>query len=144
MDGDTDFGGAFAKSAEKRGPMTLKSDPFVYDSLPRYHPPPRFRDMTRQQDPVVNSSFREAIVVVSIWLIAMTWTITVCYRMGYGRPVEEVKKNLVYGFPDWIFWGIVVPWCVCTVVSCFFSALLFRDGHLGEDVENADDLGLGG
>lgn len=97
--------------------------------------------MTRQQDPVVNSSFREAIVVVSIWLIAMTWTITVCYRMGYNRPVEELK--FVYGFPDWIFWGIVAPWCVCTVISCLFSALLFRDGHLGEDVENADDLGLG-
>ena len=98
--------------------------------------------MTRQQDPVVSSSLREAIVVISIWLIAMIWTISVCYSMGYNRPVEDLK--LVYGFPDWIFWGIVVPWCTCTVVSCLFSALLFRDGALGEDVENTDDLGLGG
>ena len=98
--------------------------------------------MTRQQDPVVSSSFREALLVISFWLIAMIWTITVCYRMGYNRPVAELK--FVYGFPDWVFWGIVVPWCSCTLVSCLFSAFLFRDGHLGEDVENADDLGLGG
>ena len=96
--------------------------------------------MSRHQDPVVNSSFREALVVISIWLMAMGWCITVCYRMGYNRPVEDLK--LVYGFPDWVFWGIVVPWCVCTVISCLFSALLFREGHLGEEVENADDLGL--
>lgn len=98
--------------------------------------------MPRQQDPVVSSSFREALLVISIWLIAMAWTITVCYRMGYNRPVAEL--TFVYGFPDWVFWGIVVPWCACTLISCLFSAFLFRDGHLGEDVENADDLGLGG
>lgn len=98
--------------------------------------------MPRQQDPVVSSSFREALLVISIWLTAMAWTITVCYRMGYNRPVAEL--TFVYGFPDWVFWGIVVPWCGCILISCFFSAFLFRDGHLGEDVENADDLGLGG
>ncbi len=98
--------------------------------------------MTRQQDPVVSSSFREAIVVIGIWLTAMTWTISVCYSMGYNRPVKDLK--FVFGFPDWVFWGIVIPWCTCTVVSCLFSALLFRDDALGEDVENTDDLGLGG
>ena len=108
----------------------------------RFVPPVWLQPMIRQQDPVVSSSLREAIVVISIWLIAMIWTISVCYSMGYNRPVEDLK--LVYGFPDWIFWGIVVPWCTCTVVSCLFSALLFRDGALGEDVENTDDLGLGG
>ncbi|HQZ63816.1 MAG TPA: DUF997 family protein [Planctomycetaceae bacterium] len=98
--------------------------------------------MSRDQDPVVNSSLREAFVVIGVWMAAMGWSITVCYRMGYNRPVEDLK--LVYGFPDWFFWGIVVPWCACTVISCLFSALLFRDGPLGEDVEDADDLGLGG
>ena len=99
--------------------------------------------MTRQQDPVVNSSFREAIVVVSVWLIAMTWTITVCYRMGYNRPVEDLK--FVYGFPDWIFWGIVVPWGVCIVISFWFGATFMRDEDLGEELpEQEDELGLGG
>jgi len=117
-----------------------------YDSRPpvsrRFVSPVWLQPMPRQQDPVVSSSLREAIVVISVWLIAMIWTISVCYSMGYNRPVEDLK--FVYGFPDWVFWGIVVPWCTCTVVSCLFSALLFREGALGEDVENTDDLGLGG
>ncbi len=117
-----------------------------YDSPPtvsrRFVSPVWLQPMPRQQDPVVSSSFREAIVVISVWFIAMIWTISVCYSMGYNRPVEDLK--FVYGFPDWVFWGIVVPWCTCTVVSCLFSALLFREGALGEDVENTDDLGLGG
>jgi hypothetical protein len=93
-------------------------------------------------DPLVHSSLREALIVSSIWFAAMVWSITVCWTMGYGRTKDELK--LVFGFPDWIFWGIVVPWLTCTIVSWIFGAWFVRDGELGKDVEDADELGLGG
>jgi hypothetical protein len=38
----------------------------------------------------------------------------------------------------------VIPWTTCTVVSIAFGLIFIRDGDLGQDLENADDLGLGG
>ncbi len=97
---------------------------------------------TADIDPLVHSSLREAMIVSSIWFSAMVWSITVCWTMGYGRTKDGLK--LVFGFPDWIFWGIVVPWLTCTAVSWIFGAWFVRDGELGRDVEDADELGLGG
>ncbi len=97
---------------------------------------------SRSIDPLVHSSFLEAMLVSGIWLSAMIWSISVCYLMGYNRPPGEL--TLVLGFPDWVFWGIVVPWLTCTVVSCVFAVLFVRDGDLGTDLDDTDDLGLGG
>lgn len=98
--------------------------------------------MTRKTDPLVHSSFREALLVSCIWLAATVWSISVCYTMGYQRSVADLK--LVLGFPDWVFWGIVIPWATCTVVSIVFGLIFVHDGDLGKDIEDADDLGLGG
>ena len=97
---------------------------------------------TRKTDPLLHACFREAMLVSGIWLVAMTWSILVCYQMGYNRPAGSLK--IVLGFPDWIFWGIVVPWITCAVISCVFGVVFVRDGDLGTDLEETDELGLGG
>jgi len=93
-------------------------------------------------DPLVRSAFREALVVSLIWLGAMVWSVGVSWWLGYGR--SEAELRLVLGFPEWVFWGIVVPWVSCAVISWLFAVWFVRDGELGEDLEDADDLGLGG
>jgi hypothetical protein len=94
-------------------------------------------------DPVLRSGKREAIVVFCAWLAAMAYTVTYCYLHGYNRPIESL--TFVLGFPDWVFWGIVVPWSVCIVFSFYFGATYMRDEDLGEELpEQEDDLGLGG
>jgi hypothetical protein len=98
--------------------------------------------MKRNTDPLVHSAFREALLVTGIWLTAAVWSISVCYSMGYHRSVKDLR--LVLGFPDWVFWGIVVPWIACTVLSIVFGIVFVRDGDLGRDLEDTDDLGLGG
>ena len=99
--------------------------------------------MSVHTDPVVRSGRREALVVVGIWLVAAAYSLTTCYRMGYNRPIEDLK--LIWGFPDWTFWGVVVPWVVCVVISWVFGAMFVRDAHLGEELpEDNDELGLGG
>jgi uncharacterized protein DUF997 len=99
--------------------------------------------MSSQTDPVVRSGRREALMVVGIWLTALTYSVITCYTLGYNRPVSELK--LVFGFPEWVFWGVLVPWVTCSVVSWVFGAMFVRDGHLGQDLEETEDeLGLGG
>ena len=99
--------------------------------------------MSSHTDPVVRSGRREALVVVGIWLTALVYSLTTCYRLGFNRPVSDLK--LVYGFPEWVFWGIVVPWITCVLLSWIFGLMFIRDHHLGEDLEdNDDELGLGG
>jgi hypothetical protein len=81
------------------------------------------------------SAQREAIWIVVIWCIACGWSIGVCGWLGYGRP--NALPPLVFGFPNWVFWGVVVPWLVATVSSLFISQVLMTDEDLGEDA--ADD-----
>ena len=94
-------------------------------------------------DPVLRSARREALVVFAAWLGAMTYTVTYCYLNGYDRSTESL--TFVLGFPDWVFWGIVVPWSVCVVFSFWFGATFMKDEDLGEELpEQDDELGLGG
>lgn len=95
------------------------------------------------EDPVVRSARREALVVFAVWLCAMTYVVTYCYLNGYNRSLDSLK--FVFGFPDWIFYGIVVPWTICVVFSIWFGATFMRDEELGEELpEQDDELGLGG
>lgn len=94
-------------------------------------------------DPVLKSAQREAFCVLAIWLAAMGYTVPYCYFYGYNRSLESL--TFVLGFPDWIFWGVVVPWSVCVLVSFWFGATFMRDEDLGEELpEQEDELGLGG
>src|SRR5215469_11827250 len=96
----------------------------------------------RNDDPVLRSARYEAIVVFCTWLAAMAWTVTYCYLNGYGRAPESL--TFVLGFPDWVFWGIVAPWSVCSAFSLYFGATFMRDEDLGEELpEQEDELGLG-
>ena len=89
------------------------------------------------QDPVLRSARSEALVVLITWLCALTYTVSYCYRHGYGRSVEEIQfVHLCWGieFPDWVFWGIVAPWSVCFIVAWWFSYVFMSDADLGEEL----------
>jgi hypothetical protein len=103
----------------------------------------RVVSMPSTDDPVLRSAKREALVVFVTWLAAMVYTVGYCYSYGYNRAPESL--TFVLGFPDWVFWGIVVPWSVCVLFSFYFGATFVRDEDLGEELpEQEDDLGLGG
>lgn len=85
----------------------------------------------RNEDPVVTSSRREAVVILLIWIAALTYSVTYCYVHGYNRPPGTL--TLVCGVPDWCFWGIVVPWAACVGLSWLIARFLFREEDLGEE-----------
>ncbi len=98
----------------------------------------------RAEDPVLISARREALIVFATWVIAMAYSLGYCARHAYGRSIEDLKY--IGGFPDWVFWGVVVPWGVCILFSWIFAAVWMRDEELGEDppgTGTADDIGQG-
>ncbi len=94
--------------------------------------------MAQGDDPLLRSARREALVVLGIWLAALTYTVGYCYRFGYNRDPQTL--TFVLGFPDWVFWGIIAPWIVCVFLSYWFGYRFVRDDTLGaERDEGADD-----
>jgi Protein of unknown function (DUF997) len=84
----------------------------------------------RREDPVLTSSRREAWLVFLIWLVACVYSIGVCYRFGYNR--DAATLTYVLGFPDWIFWGVVMPWTICTLLCFVMAYFVITDDDLGE------------
>jgi hypothetical protein len=91
---------------------------------------PNFRE-----DAAVQTARREAWVVLGIFVSAMVYTVTYCYVSGYDRPPETL--TFVFGFPDWVFWGILVPWGVCLLLSFWFGHTFMRDADLGISADPA-------
>jgi len=90
-------------------------------------------------DPAVTSARREALVVVVIFTVAMFYTVGYCYLNGYYRPPETLTFQ--FGFPDWVFWGIIVPWGVCLLLSFWFGHRFVRDTDLGQSADpDGNDL----
>ena len=90
-----------------------------------------------EEDPVLVSSRREAIAVSAIFVAAMAYTVTYCAWYGYDGDADDLR--FIFGFPAWVFWGIIVPWGVWTVVSVLFSAFYMRDEQLVDDGDASDD-----
>jgi hypothetical protein len=95
------------------------------------NPDIRFLMNFNREDPVLTSARREAWIVFFIWLAAMTYTVTYCYLNGYGRSIESL--TYIFGFPDWVFWGIVLPWVVCAVGTSIFALWFMKDADFGEE-----------
>lgn len=96
----------------------------------------------RAEDPLLTSARREAIIVFAIYTAAMLWSVLYSSWYGYGRSLEDLK--FVFGLPDWVFWGVVVPWGAATLASFLFGALFMRDERLDEDPEEAGEFDLEG
>jgi hypothetical protein len=74
---------------------------------------------------------REGLVIMVVWALALVWSVGYSYLHGYNRPVNDIR--LVFGMPDWVYWGIVVPWAVCLVFTVWFCFVFMSDDDLGRD-----------
>jgi hypothetical protein len=74
---------------------------------------------------------REAVTVAVVWLLALLWTVGYCARHAYGRAADDL--GTVLGFPDWAFWGIFVPWALCTSFTVVYCLWGVADDDLGAD-----------
>ncbi len=92
--------------------------------------------MTREPDPVLKNSRREAIIIGLAWLAATVYCCGYCYAFGYRRSgrmlgVDEIRP--IWGIPSWVVWGIFAPWVACAVFTIGFAGLFMHDDDLGKD-----------
>jgi len=85
------------------------------------------------EDPLLVSSRREAIISAAVWFVATSYSVIYCWLYGTNRTLDSL--TFVLGFPDWIFWGVVIPWLGCTVFSAWFALFYMRDEDLGETAD---------
>jgi hypothetical protein len=91
-----------------------------------------------KEDPSIRRMRREALVILAIWFLAATYTVGYCYLFGYHRPPDSL--TFVWGFPDWIFWGILFPWGICFILSFWLAYLFVRDAPMAGGEEEEDDV----
>jgi hypothetical protein len=93
-----------------------------------------------------HNACREAKLLLTVWALALVWTVSYCYLHGYRHPSDgwAVQRGLaaeraaddlqtILGFPDWVFIGILIPWAVCTLFTVVFSLFLMSDDDLGAE-----------
>ncbi len=86
-----------------------------------------------QEDPLVKSGRREAAFALVLFAAALVYTLVYCDFQGYTpRPPESL--SFVLWFPDWVFWGIVVPWLACVLISTIFALCCMTDADLDADL----------
>jgi hypothetical protein len=66
---------------------------------------------------------------MAVWLGCLLWSTIAALLGGYGRDPDDI--GLILGFPDWIFWGIVLPWALCLSFSVWFCFWFMADDDLG-------------
>jgi hypothetical protein len=74
---------------------------------------------------------REGLLILGVWAVALLWSVGVCYLAGYDRDPRTIE--LVLGMPDWVFWGVAVPWGCCLLFSVWFCFRYVADDDLGQD-----------
>jgi hypothetical protein len=84
-------------------------------------------------DPVYLHTRREAWLILLVWLASLLWVIPYCAFNAY-EPANSVDGlKLVGGVPAWVFWGVLAPWFVTSLVTFFFCQFVIRDDELSDE-----------
>lgn len=82
---------------------------------------------------------REALVAFAIWILFLIYVVGYSVTFGYERDMESL--TFVLGFPDWVFWGIVVPWLVSIPIAWWFAMFFMVDETWeGEDQRPEEEI----
>ncbi len=128
--------------------------------------PPDGGGTTPVEDPLYRHALREARFVLGLWTCCFFYTVTYCYLYGYmtheplpasdttgqaigklvgpldsfNRDPDSVSYPLGLGIPDWVFYGVALPWVVCIVLSVWFCLVIFVEDDLSSGTELTDEV----
>ena len=112
-----------------------------------------------EDDPIYRNSLREARFILAVWVVCFLWTVSYCYFNGYlshepltsstgpgvanllgplesfNRDPESLTYPLDLGIPDWVFYGILMPWVICVVLSFWYGLFMFTEDDLSEGAQ---------
>lgn len=89
-------------------------------------------------DPVFLRARREAWIIFAMWAVCLLWSVPVCYWLGYSPPDHPDQLRVVWGFPLWAFWGILVPWLCADVATIVFCWKFMQDAPLDTSSETSE------
>jgi hypothetical protein len=98
-----------------------------------------------QYDPVYLHARREAMMVIALFALALTWSVGSYYLQGYTKPLPDQEQvaleddprfaapdvSTILGMPTWVVTGILLPWIVIDVVAFWFCFYYMADDDLG-------------
>ena len=91
------------------------------------------KETPRDWDPRFLRARREAAIVLIAFFVWLCWTVGVSWRLGYQTKPGEL--DLLFGFPSWVVWGVLLPWISATLFSVVFALRYIRDDDLGETAD---------
>lgn len=65
--------------------------------------------------------FKTSTIVGGLFILV---SCLVSYFMGYARNPENIK--FILGFPDWVFFGVLLPWTFIVLFTVFYSIKLMK------------------
>lgn len=97
---------------------------------------------SQEDDPLLVSARREAIVTLIIWASALTYTVGYYATHAFPEPDQDGNlpmPELIWGIPAWVVWGVLAPWFVCTVITFVMTNVFMTDCDLGPDADDEMD-----
>jgi hypothetical protein len=82
-------------------------------------------------EPSYRRTLKEAVVALLLWLGAGIWVLSVSYWLGYRRPVHSIG-----GIPNWVLWGVLVPWVTLFFVHSWYSLFFLRADDADDEPED--------
>jgi hypothetical protein len=84
-------------------------------------------------DPVYLNSLRETFLILLTWIVFAIWVLS--YSLSYGYNLHPDTFSTVLGIPEWIFWGIGLPWIFAMLITIGFAVFIVKDDQLEENEE---------
>ena len=84
---------------------------------------------------VSTAARREAVQVMLLWVIMCVYTTGFAGLFAYRSNETPI---LFMGIPAWVIGGVLFPWLVCLVLTCWFAWRGIQDEDLGEESPQAE------
>lgn len=60
--------------------------------------------------------FKKGVIITAFYILFST---ILSYYLGYKRTYPDIK--LILGFPDWIFYSVLIPWIAIVIYTIYFA-----------------------
>ncbi len=84
---------------------------------------------------------RELRFQLTTWAVFAAWVTGWCGANAFDARSADVTTTL--GMPDWVLWGIAVPWVIAFAVTVWFATRVMQDTELVDDFASPDSTADG-